>query len=165
MSIGISETACPKARWHDVCNGGPLAAWVVRDIRVGKVAYCSLTITTNDRYNWGLAIASGGSMYAVIRSGGKQYRVEPGKTVRVETLEGKLGGKITFEDVISVHTDEKKFVSAEDISKVKIVGKIVEQGRGPKLKTLKYKTGGQYNILRGHRQNYTAVQVSDIQIP
>ena len=104
-------------------------------------------------------------MYAVIRSGGKQYRVEPGKTVRVETLEGKLGGKITFEDVISVHTDEKKFVSAEAISKVKIVGKIVEQGRGPKLKTLKYKTGGQYNILRGHRQNYTAVQVSDIQIP
>jgi large subunit ribosomal protein L21 len=104
-------------------------------------------------------------MYAVIRSGGKQYRVELGKTVRVETLEGKLGGKITFEDVISVHTDEKKFVSAEDISKVKIIGKIVEQGRGTKLKTLKYKTGGQYNILRGHRQNYTAVQVSDIQIP
>ena len=104
-------------------------------------------------------------MYAVIRSGGKQYRVEPGKTIRVETLEGKLGGKITFDDVLSVHTGEKKFVSADDISKVKVVGKIVEQGRGPKLKTLKYKTVGQYNILRGHRQNYTAVQVSDIQIP
>ena len=96
-------------------------------------------------------------MYAVIRSGGKQYRVEPGKTVRVETLEGKLGGKITFEDVLSVRTDEKKFVSADDISKVKVIGKIVEQGRGP--------TGGQYKIQRGHRQNYTAVQVSDIQIP
>ena len=104
-------------------------------------------------------------MYAVIRSGGKQYRVEPGKTVRVETLEGKLGGKITFEDVLSVRTDEKKFVSAEDISKVKVIGKIVEQGRGPRLRVLKYKTGGQYKIQRGHRQNYTAVQVSDIQIP
>jgi large subunit ribosomal protein L21 len=104
-------------------------------------------------------------MYAVIRSGGKQYRVEPGKTVRVETLEGKLGGKITFEDVLSVRTDEKKFVSADDISKVKVIGKIVEQGRGPRLRVLKYKTGGQYNIQRGHRQYYTAVQVSDIQIP
>jgi large subunit ribosomal protein L21 len=95
-------------------------------------------------------------MYAVIRSGGKQYRVEPGKTVRVETLEG---------NVLSVRTDEKKFVSADDISKVKVIGKIVEQGRGPRLRVLKYKTGGQYNIQRGHRQNYTAVQVSDIQIP
>ena len=75
-------------------------------------------------------------MYAVIRSGGKQYRVEPGKTVRVETLEGKLGGKITFEDVLSVRTDEKKFVSADDISKVKVIGRIVEQGRGPRLRVL-----------------------------
>ncbi len=91
-------------------------------------------------------------MYAVIRSGGKQYRVEPGKTVRLETLEGKLGGKITFEDMMLVHADEKKFVSAEYISKVKIISKIVEQGRGPKLKTLKYLTGRKYNFLRGHRQ-------------
>src|SRR5271154_4477141 len=125
----------------------------------------SLTEPPAATYNWGLSLASGGSMYAVIRSGGKQYRVEPGKTVRVETLEGKLGGKITFEDVLSVRTDEKKFVSADDISKVKVIGKIVEQGRGPRLRVLKYKTGGQYNIQRGHRQNYTAVQVSDIQIP
>src|ERR1700729_1765399 len=125
----------------------------------------SLTGPPADTYNWGLSLASGGSMYAVIRSGGKQYRVEPGKTVRVETLEGKLGGKVTFEDVLSVRTDEKKFVSADDISKVKVIGKIVEQGRGPRLRVLKYKTGGQYNIQRGHRQNYTAVQVSDIHIP
>jgi large subunit ribosomal protein L21 len=104
-------------------------------------------------------------MYAVIRSGGKQYRVEPGKTVQVENLEGKVGGKVTFEDVLSVRTDEKKFVSGDDIAKVKVIGKIVEQGRGPKLKVLKFKTGGQYKIQRGHRQGYTAVQVSDIQIP
>ena len=102
-------------------------------------------------------------MYAVIRSGGKQYRVEPGKTIQVENLEGKVGGKVTFEDVLSVRTDEKKFV--DDIAKVKVIGKIVEQGRGPKLKVMKFKTGGQYKIQRGHRQGYTAVQVSDIQIP
>ena len=49
-------------------------------------------------------------MYAVIRSGGKQYRVEPGKTVRVEKLEGKAGSKVTFDEVIAVRTDEKKML-------------------------------------------------------
>jgi large subunit ribosomal protein L21 len=104
-------------------------------------------------------------MYAVIRSGGKQYRVEPGETIRVELLEGKVGGKVTFDEVLAVRTDDKKFVSGEHAAKVKVVGKIVAQDRGPKLKVLKFKTGGQYKIQRGHRQAYTAVQVSDIQIP
>jgi large subunit ribosomal protein L21 len=104
-------------------------------------------------------------MYAVIRSGGKQYRVELGETIRVELLEGKVGGKVTFDDVLAVRTDDKKFVSGELAAKAKVVGKIVAQDRGPKLKVLKFKTGGQYKIQRGHRQGYTAVQVSDIQIP
>lgn len=104
-------------------------------------------------------------MYAVIRSGGKQYRVELGETIRVELLEGKVGGKVTFDDVLAVRTDDKKFVSGEHVAKAKVVGKIVAQDRGPKLKVLKFKTGGQYKIQRGHRQGYTAVEVSDIQIP
>lgn len=104
-------------------------------------------------------------MYAVIRSGGKQYRVELGETIRVELLEGKVGGKVTFDDVLAVRTDDKKFVSGEHAAKAKVVGKIVAQDRGPKLKVLKFKTGGQYKIQRGHRQGYTAVEVSDIQIP
>jgi large subunit ribosomal protein L21 len=104
-------------------------------------------------------------MYAVIRSGGKQYRVEPGETIRVEKIEGKVGGKVTFEDVVAVRTDEKKILGGEQAGKIKVTGKIVAQGRGPKLKVLKYKTGGQYQIQRGHRQGYTAVEVSDIQIP
>jgi len=104
-------------------------------------------------------------MYAVIRSGGKQYRVAPGEIVRVETLEGKVGGKVTFEDVLAVATDEKKFLGGEHASKAKVTGKIVKQGRGPRLKVLKYKTGGQYKIQTGHRQNYTAVQVGEIQLP
>ncbi|MFZ3330232.1 MAG: 50S ribosomal protein L21 [Candidatus Acidiferrales bacterium] len=103
-------------------------------------------------------------MYAVIRSGGKQYRVEPGKTVRIERLEGKVGGKVTFDEVIAVRNDDKKLVSGGDVAKAKVTGKIVAQDRGPKMLVLKYKTGGQYNIKRGHRQNYTSVQVSDIQI-
>lgn len=103
-------------------------------------------------------------MYAVIRSGGKQYRVEPGVTIEVERLEGKVGGKVTFDDVVAVRTDEKKVLTGEDAAKAKIIGKIVKHVRGPKLQVLKYKTGGQYKIQRGHRQGYTAVQVGEIQL-
>jgi large subunit ribosomal protein L21 len=74
------------------------------------------------------------------------------------------GGKVTFDEVLAVRNDDKKLVSGGDVAKAKVIGKIVAQDRGPKLKVLKYKTGGQYQIQRGHRQNYTSVQVSDIQI-
>ncbi len=53
-------------------------------------------------------------MYAVIRTGGKQYRVEPGKTIRIERLEGKVGGKVTFDEVLAVRNDDKKFASGAD---------------------------------------------------
>jgi large subunit ribosomal protein L21 len=103
-------------------------------------------------------------MYAVIRSGAKQYRVTPGDTVKVETLAGEVGGKVTFEDVLAVGTDEKKLLTGADAAKAKVVGKIVAQDRHPKITVLKFKTGGQYKITRGHRQNYTAVQVSGIEL-
>jgi len=99
-------------------------------------------------------------MYAVIRSGSKQYRVAPGDTVKVETIPGKVGGEITFGDVLAVGTDEKKLVTGPEAAKAKVVGKIISQGRHPKITVLKFKTCGQYEISRGHRQNYTAVQVS-----
>lgn len=103
-------------------------------------------------------------MYAVIRSGGKQYRVEPGATIEVERLDGKVGGKVTFDEVLAVRTDEKRMLTGGDAAKAKITGKIVKHVRGPKVKVLKYKTGGQYKIQRGHRQGYTAVQVGEIQL-
>ena len=102
-------------------------------------------------------------MYAVIRTGGKQYRVASGETIQVEKLEGKIGHKVTFDDVLAVRTDDKKILGAEE-HKAKVTGKIVKHLRGPKLKTLKYKTGGQYKIQTGHRQNLTSVEV-DIQLP
>ena len=103
-------------------------------------------------------------MYAVIRSGGKQYRVSPGDTVKVETLAGKVGGEISFGEVLAVGTDEKKLLTGPDAAKAKVVGKIVSQGRYPKITVLKFKTCGQYKICRGHRQNYTAVEVSGIEL-
>jgi large subunit ribosomal protein L21 len=101
-------------------------------------------------------------MYAVIRSGGKQYRVAPGETIKVEQLPGKVGGKVTFDQVIAVSTADKKMLTGKDAAAAKVSGKIVAQDRHRKVIVLKFKTGGQYKIQRGHRQNYTAVQVSDI---
>ena len=77
---------------------------------------------------------------------------------------GKVGGVITFGDVLAVGTDEKKFLSGSDAAKAKVVGKIVEQGRHPKVTVCKFKTCNQYKIVRGHRQNYTAVEVSGIEL-
>lgn len=101
-------------------------------------------------------------MYAVIRSGGKQYRVAPGETVKVETLPGKVGAKITFGEIVAVTTDDQKVLTGKDAAGAKVTGKIVSQGRHRKLTVFKYKRGGQYKIQRGHRQNFTAVQVSEI---
>jgi large subunit ribosomal protein L21 len=103
-------------------------------------------------------------MYAVIRSGGKQYRVAPGETVKVETLPGKVGDEVTFGDVVAMATDENKLVTGTNAAKAKVVGKIVAQGRHPRITVFKYRCIKQYKIVRGHRQNYTAVQVSGIEL-
>ncbi len=103
-------------------------------------------------------------MYAVIRSGGKQYRVAPGDTIKVERLPGNVGGQVTFDDVLTVCTDDQKLLAGAATAKAKVTGKIVEQGRHPKQFVMKYKKTKQYKILRGHRQNYTAVEVKEIEI-
>jgi large subunit ribosomal protein L21 len=103
-------------------------------------------------------------MYAVIQTGGKQYRVAPGDTIRIERVDGKVGEKVNFGSVLAIHTDDKKVVLGADAGKASVSGKIVSQGRGKKLTVLKFKKGNQYKISRGHRQNYTAVQVSDIRL-
>jgi large subunit ribosomal protein L21 len=103
-------------------------------------------------------------MYAVIQTGGKQYRVAPGDTIQIERVTGEVGEKVTFGSVLAVHTDDKKVVLGSDASQASVTGKIVGQGRGKKINVLKFKKGNQYKIARGHRQNYTAVQVSDIKL-
>ncbi len=103
-------------------------------------------------------------MYAVIQTGGKQYRVAPGDTIRIERVAGEVGEKVTFGKVLAVHTGEKKMVLGSDATKVTVTGKIIEQGRAKKLTVLKFKKGNQYKIQRGHRQNYTAVQVNEIKL-
>jgi large subunit ribosomal protein L21 len=101
-------------------------------------------------------------MYAVIQSGGKQYRVAPGDTIRVERVKGDVGEQVKFGSILSVHTDDKRVLVGDDASKATVTGKIVQQGRSKKVTVLKFKKTNQYKIQRGHRQNFTAVQVSEI---
>ena len=106
-------------------------------------------------------------MYAVIQTGGKQYRVAPGDTIRIERVAGDVGEKVTFGKVLAVHPGEGekgKMIAGGDAAKATVSGKIVSQGRAKKIKVLKFKKGNQYKIARGHRQNYTAVEVSDIKL-
>jgi large subunit ribosomal protein L21 len=98
-------------------------------------------------------------MYAVIRTGGKQYRVAPGDVIRVETQEDK-DGKVEFGDVLVVSADAGSVLPPG--SGALVSGEVVEQGRGEKILVFHYKRKKQYKKLRGHRQNYTAVRITEI---
>lgn len=98
-------------------------------------------------------------MYAVIRSGGKQYRVAPGDVIRVESLEGS-DSRVSFGDVLAVSGGEGQI--AKPGADVHVSGEVVEQGRGAKILVFHYKRKKQYKKLRGHRQGYTAVRITEI---
>ena len=99
-------------------------------------------------------------MYAVIRAGGKQYRVAPGDVVRVEKLITGTDGEVSF-PVLAV-SGEAGQVDAGQQSDARVVGQVVEEGRGAKILVFHYKRKKQYKKLRGHRQAYTAVRISEI---
>ena len=103
-------------------------------------------------------------MYAVIQTGGKQYRVEPGKTVVVERLTGDKGAQVVFDQVLLVSAGDGGNVSIgkPTVSGAKVTGQIVEQGRGEKLVVFKFRRRKNYVRRNGHRQNYTAVKIADI---
>jgi large subunit ribosomal protein L21 len=98
-------------------------------------------------------------MYAVIRAGGKQYRVAPGDVIRVETQEDN-DGKVEFGDVVAVSSEAGSVVTPG--SGALVSGEVVEQGRGDKILVFHYKRKKQYKKLRGHRQNYTAVRITEV---
>ncbi len=98
-------------------------------------------------------------MYAVIRAGGKQYRVAPGDVIRVETQEDK-DGKVEFSDILAVSSEAGSVVPAG--AGALVTGEVVEQGRGEKILVFHYKRKKQYKKLRGHRQNYSAVRITEI---
>jgi large subunit ribosomal protein L21 len=98
-------------------------------------------------------------MYAVIRTGGKQYRVAPGDVIKIES-QGNGDGQVEFSDVLAVSGEAGQIGKAQ--SDARVVGEIVEQGRGDKILVFHYKRKKQYKKLAGHRQPFTAVRITEI---
>jgi large subunit ribosomal protein L21 len=99
-------------------------------------------------------------MYAVIRAGGKQYRVAPGDVIRVEKLATGTDGQVEFPEVLAVSGEAGHIAKPQ--SDARVVGQVVGEGRGAKVLVFHYKRKKQYKKLRGHRQDFTAVRISEI---
>lgn len=102
-------------------------------------------------------------MYAIIRTGGKQYRVEPGDVVRLESLDGEVGSTVTLDDVLLVGEGDDIRVGAPRVENAAVEGTVVEQGRDRKIRVFKHKRRKQYRRTRGHRQSFTAVRIERVQ--
>ena len=98
-------------------------------------------------------------MYAVIKTGGKQYRVTPGDTVRIETSAHE-NGAIEFSEVLAVSGEEGKF--EQELGGAKVLGSVVNEGRGDKILVFHFKRKKQYKKLQGHRQNFVEVKINEI---
>lgn len=101
-------------------------------------------------------------MYAVIMSGGKQYRVEQGDVVRVEKLGLESGSPVEFKDVLLVKTDERTYIGRPLVEGALVRGVVQESGKGGTVLVLKYKRKKQYRRTRGHRQAYSDVIIEEI---
>jgi large subunit ribosomal protein L21 len=101
-------------------------------------------------------------MYAVIRSGGKQYRVAPGQTIRLERLTGDVGAKVELGNVLLVENDGKIQVGSPLVANAKIQATVLEHDRSKKILVFKKKRKKQYRRTQGHRQDYTAVRIDNI---
>lgn len=101
-------------------------------------------------------------MYAVIATGGKQYKVSEGDIVRVEKLSGDVGSKVEISDVLMVSGEGDLKVGTPLVEKAMVAGKIIEQGKDKKILVFKKKRRKGYKKLQGHRQQYTALKIEKI---
>jgi large subunit ribosomal protein L21 len=102
-------------------------------------------------------------MYAVVRTGGKQVRVEPGASVRVEKLEGQVGDEIALDEVLMIGGEGDLRIGTPLVDGARVVGVITDQGRGPKITIFKAKRRKQYRRKMGHRQAYTEIRVDRVE--
>jgi len=101
-------------------------------------------------------------MYAVIRSGGRQYRVTPGQTVRLQKVAGEVGSRVELGDVLAVENEGKLQVGNPLVANAKIEATVLESDRSKKIIVFKKKRKKQYRRTHGHRQDFTAVRIEKI---
>ena len=103
-------------------------------------------------------------MYAIIRSGDKQFRAEAGKTVRIPTLQAEVGDKVTFDQVLIAGTDNGTKVGAPLLSGATVTGEVVRHGKDKKVIIFKWKRRKNYRLKKGARTKFTEVRISDISV-
>jgi len=103
-------------------------------------------------------------MYAVVRSGGKQHRIEPGKTPKVDRLDGEVGSKIELKEVLMVSDEGKVTIGAPLIEKATVQATVTAQDRAKKIRIFKKKRKKQYRRTTGHRQDFTQLLVDNIKL-
>ena len=101
-------------------------------------------------------------MFAVIKTGGKQYRVAADDVITIERLEGEAGGTVTFEDVLLVGDGEATTVGTPVVAGARVTAEVVEQARGPKITILKKRRRKSSRKKQGHRQDLTVVRITGI---
>jgi large subunit ribosomal protein L21 len=101
-------------------------------------------------------------MFAVIRTGGKQYLVSPGDKIKTEKLDEKEGEEVTFSDVLLLEKRNKLEIGNPKVKGAKVLGKILKQGKGKKVIVFKYKRKTRYKVKKGHRQPFTEIEILKI---
>jgi large subunit ribosomal protein L21 len=101
-------------------------------------------------------------MYAVIKTGGKQYKVEKGDTLKVEKLDTEEGKKVKLEEVLMLVDGENVTVGTPLVKGAKVTAKVESHGRGPKVKIVKFRRRKHHRKQMGHRQAYTELSITDI---
>lgn len=103
-------------------------------------------------------------MYAIIRTGGKQFRVEPGQTLRIPSLAVEPGQEITFGEVLLGSSGEDVRVGAPLLDGAAVTGEVVRHGRGEKIIIFKHKRRKNYRRKQGHRQGFTEVRINEVRL-
>jgi large subunit ribosomal protein L21 len=101
-------------------------------------------------------------MYAIIRTGGKQYRVKSGEQLRVEALAAEVGATLSIEEVLLVGSGEGVKIGAPFVSGAKVKATVLAHGRGDKVRIFKLRRRKHYQKTQGHRQSYTELRIDDI---
>ena len=103
-------------------------------------------------------------MYAIMNTGGKQYKIQEGQILRIEKIDGDVGAEVAFENVLMFSDGENVTIGQPTLENVLVKAKIVEQDKSKKILVFKYKKRKRYRRKQGHRQPYTAVQIGKIEM-
>ncbi len=101
-------------------------------------------------------------MLAVIQTGGKQYKVQPGSRIKIEKVEGETGKQLLFSEVLLFHDDQKIEIGTPTVKGVTVEGKILKQGKAAKVIIFKYRPKARSRVKKGHRQRFTEVEITKI---